>query len=384
MQLQVLCRVMEWKQEEVAALQAEKTHDIHSANTIVRDEHYRSPNLPVEIILRIFSFLYWSDRRSKTIKRLLNDPKTSRSWGNAIRKQLPFVIAEGEEHLETCLTEMGLGPDPEFVPLGGDLESLSHRSNNLSLVLTDIPTNEDALIRALHQPLHQLTLHLDVSYAVDNRLPRMIISCRDVIPKLRYLVVKQEAPYTRSYEEAVLLGTHGNDWRVEEWERARKDSKLRFAVIPMAFIQPLTPVLNNLEELELTVPAHIVEFSAFADILKLLPASLLVLKLCDSTPFWKDPPRFAELTPHSEGKLLHLKELKISNFIPRVSQAIMRTIVCPQLESFSIDMMGTAERHDEKLELSFVSDIYPELRVLQLYPENLLVSRHPGYRYQLF
>ncbi len=35
-----------------------------------------------------------------TIKRLLDDPETSQSWGNAIRKQLPVVIAEEEQHLE--------------------------------------------------------------------------------------------------------------------------------------------------------------------------------------------------------------------------------------------------------------------------------------------
>ncbi len=206
----------------------------------------------------------------------------------------------------------------------------------------------------------------------------MVFSCASVIPELHTLIVKQEAPFARSHEEAVQFSTNEGDWRIHEWEGtwSRKNSMLRVAIIPMALLVPLLPVLYNLAVLELTIPPYVVEFKDLDDILKLLPASLLGLTLRDSVPFWKDPPRYADAEHLSEVKLLDLKELKLLDFIPEVCQAIMTTIICPQLERFSYDVVRRYESVGFPLELSYISGVYRELRILHLFSKFLMVSRY--------
>lgn len=322
------------------------------------------PTLPVEIIASIISFAYLNEDEQDsiikgddsneigTIQRIMESSTFPDTWKGLILPGIqavltdmpPAKMVERFPHARLRTLLPSISGNPWIVDMC-NLPELLQKNNAVSdftLLLYNTPSSPSQ-IDALDLPWR----HLHIGWLFDRPA---ILAARDIldvvyrkIPSLVSLNVLRHIGISDSLESM-----KANFMLNEPWTPFVNDQtmplrpRLRSARVPYSLLMGLLPVFSSLQHLILDVPPCLSIYADLVSALRSLPGSLVTLTLEDSRHFGAEVfprgARFAdsENPSNTQVDLARLKGLAFRGFSFEIASALMRDILCPSLEDFTI------------------------------------------------
>lgn len=396
MHLDVLRRAMELKYDEIEALTIRMHECIGDVNWTLRSKPL--PDLPFEVIRRIFSFLYPIERldtneeRQTTLRRFVEDPETSDGWKEVIRRDIPVLFTDVPTHRYFPIREHThhiVGPHPTLLPVNRGLEAGEGRPDisqgtQVSMLLGAHPPDEHLQSLISSNTFEWHNLFINSSSRDDDFTPDILDNCRSILPNLQRLEVSQNSFTSLTHQEAVDKARRLQ--RLQLVERGADDSispwRLRFAKIPFPLLPVLHSAMAELTHLDLTLSENIIDLKEVLDGLNDLPSHVFHLSLENQTPLWipSEPERFADVSDshhYPVAILPNVKSLKMHEFSGNVARTLIKSLDCPSLESFSCSQLryreSSQDRNTLRVPMSLLHSRYPGLKELHVSFDEILV-----------
>lgn len=272
MQLEVIKRVAECKQDEFNTLAEERSILLQQVNDHLIPKTL--PTMPNEIIARIFSFLYWTEdgkqdgddthpwrhfpdkfeNQKPTVQSFLEDHGTSLDWRNLIEREVPVAVAcLGTKYAIKENVNL-VGAHPREIPMiemdaNRNSEALFKRpSITIIATLTGNSTLLEDLEPIRHYPWRNFILSVrGRSISQDNKgIVRTFV--RDYGQKLAELDCLVIYPF---HHDIVSAPGGILPCEVRDFEgHGILASKLQVARLPPTLLPTLRPILNNVTALE--------------------------------------------------------------------------------------------------------------------------------------
>lgn len=402
-QVEVLRRVTERKQERLALLVSERTG--HAAHADSQFASHRLPSLPPEIIAQIFRQLYFVESKAisyiyfpanldakSTVWAFIEDRYTPNDWKHIIGREIPLVVVqEGGLPSELGLNQVQslLGTQPRIAQPGAqDNASIPTSSATVLLTAKGWPELKDrlnslfqftwrCLILAYHTPTHRTDPQVNVEMV--NTMTRL---CGPKLAELDRLVID---PFCNS-----VFGTGDDregDYRIDTsaentFEGAVENLKLRSASLPLHSLplRDLRRYLAHVTELEVYIPANSASLrrdvleeccrylQPFLDTLMKLILSVVSLRFSDRIDPSPGGPRRPNLFPK-------LKSLSLSYSLGCITRDGLECFDCPSLVDLSI--LSECNRHGrDRTSAASLHRAFPLLQTIAFSMEDLPVCLH--------
>lgn len=208
MHMDVLRRAIELKYDEIQALNIGMYDCIGDADRLVRP----LPDLPFEVIRRIFSFLYRIDvlqsygEGQTTLMRFMADSPMDDGWNDTIRKDIPVLVSDYSPHRIRMLTQHVVGPHPKQLSMLRDKLEInrlvSSPGTEVSILLGTDPPDEGIQNLLTSRKIRWENLFID-SFSHDaDYTPEFLNACRTILPQLRRLEISHSVFNAVDHEEA--------------------------------------------------------------------------------------------------------------------------------------------------------------------------------------
>lgn len=290
MQLEILRRAVQNKQESLKSLEDEKSRIVE----MIDEEQSLAPlpTLPAEILGQIFSYSYWSEMNNfappgvdcrTTLQRFLDDGGTTVRWKEFINRQIPCVVTTSDMEDEWRTLRYIFGPHPRLQLLRNlrkDSEDVWERSSSTIVIgLSEGRKAMQELENISLKPWHKIFL-LDFGY------PNQNFELADVTESLMQIFGNKLASLERLALFKISSNSFSNEHHViqslslagarSSWESTSELPRLRFSPhLPPVF----QPILPNVSSLQIDFPMHFAPGRDLSDTDTLLE----VLISCSST-----------------------------------------------------------------------------------------------------
>lgn len=413
-QVEVLRRVMERKQEDLMNLASEKSVHLTNANNQLQSKLL--PSLPVEIITQIFCSLYFIESsekrpRNSTLWALMDDSRTPTDWQRFIQDCIPTMATEtrlsadwSELHPDSRLTIQSLlGAQPNNIS-PGVINSIASSSlpATVLMIANDWPILTERWDDLCQIPWHCLVLadsfdgsrtegfELAMLNEVVEKFRRklseidsLVVSTNELEGPVSKYKKEQDEEYDHPYIEDQLVARN----------RKVHVPKLRTASLPLRLLRNpgLRPYLNLLTELEVDIPSDVqaqkMKFDRICVDLQPFSATLVKLRLSDVRRSfrWRFSHNFGnpyEL-PSIDGSFCQtlfpkLRSLSLKNFVGCIAWDAIRCLDCPLLTELSINLDTFDDISEDFPSAASLHGRFPSVQTIILpvkdYPVGLLVS----------
>lgn len=385
LQIGILRQAMEAQQVKLKVFQEKRRALVDAANDIIQQsDHKRLPRLPVEIVLQIFSMLYFSDdtRGGGVIQELINDPKTPSSWVKAIRDLVPkyvWLLPEGEElsasahdfelsHLP--YSHRILGPHPKHVM--GDPNGMGIRH----IFVSGNPDSFGDVHRRYPDVLEApsaLFIGFDKDHQTADDRKDVLDFCHTWLSTTSILVITGYGDDDEADWEDNSWGELDDQRRILD-QPTKSPTRLSEAHIHPSLLYPLQPVLWRLVELDLMFSApddDEAQLRYVFESLELLPTTLEKIEFGNShsTDVGDIDDEDDLIRDLRLAALPHLRSLTFRGFHWKFTNTIMNQLHCPGVENvLLLPSKFQEEQTDfgEILSLDYLQEKFPRLRRLSV------------------
>ncbi|KLO15462.1 hypothetical protein SCHPADRAFT_262871 [Schizopora paradoxa] len=424
MQLEVLRRTIKCKYDDLNALVKKKSTMLSRINDQLASKPL--PTLPIRVIARIFSHLYWSDKtidvlgyricEETTLQRFISDEGTSETWRSLVRELIPIAVesngSAGEAEFDAKGNASLVGPAPKAFSIRDskvDLASaMEMRSTTIFATLQESPDMEE-LEEIRSHPWHNLVLTSRETVSSEELLKQFIgrfgrelasLDRFQFAPSDRYNVFDKSAPQWDPNEPDEFVGL------------TTSVSRLRVVSAPAGLLPTLRPILNGIAVLEVGIAIEEPKLdSGRASINILLEglehyagtlASLTLYEIvqnsrtCGTSQLMRGGSRSP--SPGKERPSTPVKKLQLCRvslpcltqfqltFARSVVQDVLSAVECPSLSSISISVTGNYNRLEKDHYLTAICHAtFPRLEKIALrdphaleYCESLTVPNENG------
>ncbi|KLO18164.1 hypothetical protein SCHPADRAFT_936428 [Schizopora paradoxa] len=422
MQLEVMRRATQRKQEDLKALIAERSRIVARADIDIA--HNSIPTLPNETIAQILSYLYWMEHgqrdrwntggriplRDTTLQRLISDSATSDNWRNFIQQQIPIaIVCDGSS---AALIGNGdarlIGHYPTTIPTRtlqaeeNSGEILARRSTTIYANLSEKNGIEE-LEEIREYPWYSLVLASNEQGSSKELTGKFVQRFVGELANLHRLEIRPRG----------LVDQSAPVWNFNEDEnsllQSNLESNLRVVRAPSGLLPDLRPILNNVAILDIainfgdpdTITAResvnallegLSHYSSTLTVLKLAPARDTSFRCGTIFHLRSRSPSIGEDTTSSRPKkprlcrvaFPHLEQLKLSLPMPTIHD-ILSAVDCILLSRLDIAVYeswvsSSMHRHSPRdavreISTSFIHNIFPKLRSFVVRLDFALVLR---------
>lgn len=375
MQLESLTNVYRQTEHELLELEVERKRCVVATDELVA-KRGQLPTLPSEIISQIFSYVAIQDRtpagtmEKSMIQQLLEDTQLSDDWKRVITANVPILLSDrtyarasgARFKFNPFMPHPEFGTDPYTVSLYEPSRGFLRYATHVAIVLySSWRTFNEGNFSI---PCTQLFLH--------PRGEKPITVAREALEKLGNFLLSLRVldvhlmPYTSESADFLEPDEHWSPFAGSSPNDADgfARGKIHTARVPLNFLPALLPAFSNLRCFGLAVPASSVSYAHILSSLRALPLCLEVLVLENGVS--KRAMLEKSLPLDESAELTNLKELRLQKFSQPVSYALMSSLHCPSLQSFSVlfneDYYYQVPERDAEMENEFniAEDNLPE------------------------
>ncbi|KLO15441.1 hypothetical protein SCHPADRAFT_938680 [Schizopora paradoxa] len=396
MQLEIFRRAVQHKQDEIKALAVEES------KIIAWERHCPtpSPNLPNEILAKIFSHLYWSESKFRpmlaytdllvvdnrtTLQKLLDDGDTTDEWKNLINQQIPCIVTTFGISEIWMAFEPHFGPHPRVLPvrdLHEDLEGALERPTTTIVVnLSEKLKMMEDLESIRHKPWRNVFIAQfgdeSSSTAPMEAIKGIVQNFGDKLAGLDRLTFYELSSNT--YDTTLLARA-----LVEANESEGQASKLElsYASLPSHLLPAFHPILSNISHLETTIlMAHDPDVGALGighcfQLLVLCSNTLSSVAIVNHHNSILAPGRTRARMRLREISFPRLNKLSLSSFTEDIVLEILSAMHCPSLRHFTLStfpalsicssQLRTNSESDGRNSAKFIHNLFPNLEYISV------------------
>ncbi|KLO18147.1 hypothetical protein SCHPADRAFT_936413 [Schizopora paradoxa] len=384
MQLEVLSRAVERKQQDINTFTKDKSDSITRAND--QFAHLPLPTLPNEILSQIFSRLYWADTiedsETSTLKRLADDSGTAESWKCFIQSCIPTAVTTGGafrmlHSSKDQLIRDHVGPQPNVLSISRLLaEGCENILRNPSTVIFTTILDSQELEMISHLPWHNLFVSTKTTSVTspEEILHSFVQSLGAKLAELDLLTV-----YPLRDDMAEPFPSFGN---IELSLGRQFASTIHKAQLRLNTLHTFLPLLENIVDLELTISSRIdspIGVEALLKLLASIPDTLESFTLKDFEGY----PGVTIVATHSN--LIHspvaptiaanrilfprLNRLNIASFPECIVRDILSTINCTVIRHLCLTFRSCIcfdEVVPDYVSATMLHNLMPGLRHIEL------------------
>ncbi|KLO15432.1 hypothetical protein SCHPADRAFT_261613 [Schizopora paradoxa] len=284
MQLDVLARAIQRKEEDMKIFEERSSFLPSAINSNILSRTVL-PTLPVEILSRIFSQLYWIDNvrdaREMTLNTLVEDNDTADEWKQFFQNSIPIAVATAGafDMVSNGKYRDIIGPHPRVLrisQLGGDpLKLLTRQSTVIFAASLDVQEMEE-----IQQfPWRNLVLSTET---VANTSHKMLM--RAFVKRFNAKLDLLDFLEIRPSQGGFVGPSPAGDPPVSTQNAGHLESKLRNARLQLGMLPTLKPFLCNITDLEIIISharnSPIPSATTVLESLAPYSNSLISLKIC--------------------------------------------------------------------------------------------------------
>lgn len=394
MQVDVLLQALEKLNDERQNLLGSRESLRSSADRRLARRQIRFPLLPNEIVLHIFSMLYYNDlpkdsTKISTTKLVIADPRTPKSWVTAICRFVPRLVS-----LPTSLPQIReiddrihrvqkvykrdlLGPCP-FIQAVGEQRS-KHILVSGVLDLLDLHQLQELNLAVESKSLQTFIIGFDEGHQSPKNVVDVLELCHHWLSTTTYLVMticeKAESSGWNEQLESLLAGQR--PWRIHDNFHDSSSQLIEAHVHPL-FLYSLQPILSRVVKLTLVFATPLDEFKLcmLLDRLKSLPLMLVELDFDNSSRQQLRSEHHFQTWQMLQGRqpilLPSLETITFRGFLYSFRLRVMESLDCPELDT--VRLLPSRHVDDQKdttacetlMDLHEISNKFPELRHLSV------------------